>query len=87
MKARTWRATIGCLFLVTASIIGLGATADAGTVVIKWAYIHAVGWPQHQAAVKFQEWMKERTSGQVEVHLFQASLLGDEKGLQELLRM
>lgn len=63
------------------------ASAPAEKFVLKLGHIATETQPYHEAAVKFSEMVKERTNGNVDIQIFPASQLGNQRDLLEGLQL
>lgn len=77
---------LGCLSGCGSSeTVGTENAGPEQTYVIKLAHVLADSAASAQACVKFKELVEERTDGGIEVQLFSASALGNERDLNENL--
>lgn len=60
-----------------------GAAPSEEKIVIKWGHTTADNTSQHYGAMKFKELIEERSGGKIEVQVFPANQLGNEKDLVE----
>ncbi|OUM01062.1 TRAP transporter substrate-binding protein [Variovorax sp. JS1663] len=74
--------------LVLAALIAsaVAATAQAQTTKLTLGHGAAPGNPRHEAAIKFAESIKARTSGRYEVQVAHSSQLGDDAAMVTALR-
>lgn len=81
-----------CMIFTFAACGGSSDSGDSGdsgdtgqTYVIKLAHVLADSSASAQACVKFKELVEERTNGGIEVQVFSASALGNERDINENL--
>ena len=66
------------------------ATAEksaAKTYTIKLGHTMSTSHPRHQALLKFEEYVEDKSNGQIQVELFPGGVLGSEPEMQESMRM
>lgn len=87
MKAMSKVARI-LAFLTVAMMIGsMAVSAAAPRVVLKFAHVMATDHAYHLMAEKFKEELEALSNGQVEVQIFPAGQLGNERDLVEGLQI
>jgi len=79
-----WRAlTRSAIPLALAWLVQLGAPPPAAAVDVRFAYMVTTTHPFHAAAQEVTRLAKERSAGRLDIRLFPASQLGDEKAQTE----
>ena len=74
------------LVLATLALAAAAATAQAQTTKLTLGHGAAPGNPRHEAAVKFAETVKAKTSGRYEIQVAHSSQLGDDAAMITALR-
>lgn len=87
MKRLMSRATMLALVAALALVMGLSTMAAAKTLTMRFGHVYAPDHPWAVGMEKMAESVKARTDGRVEIQVFPAGQLGNEKDLADSISM